>query len=679
MKTIAIAGAALAFVCCPARAADWFVDSENGNDAADGLSAEAAVRTLDRVNELDVKPGDRVLFRRGGLWRGSLIPKSGEPGRRVIYAFWGSGPKPILQQSVDRSRPEDWVDEGNGIWATQKRPAPEVKERIWDGAASGGWSGSFQEGYKGTVGVVEEGGERFVRVALGAKTRPAPNLLQVWGPRLADLPKAAVLRLKVRSSMPFRLERVTFQTPKPPWTVALAGQVPRTEIGREWSEVDVLLTGAGSSEATAMHLSLGDVMPEGATFDFVPVGLWRAEVKEAELIPADVGIFICNHGEKWGTKKWFNPDWDRVDGNMAHPGGLAKAKEMDFWYDPAEQRVFVKYPSNPGKAFRSIELALTRHVVREGGCHDILYDGLWIRYGGAHGFGGGTTRGITIRNCDISWIGGGLQFWKKDKVTGKVMNPVRFGNGIEFWCECHDNLVERNRLWQIYDAALTNQAKDNPKHETDVVWRDNVIWQAEYSFEYWNHDPSSQTRNVVFEHNTCIDAGYCWSHDQRPDRNGAHLMFYDNSAPTTNFVVRNNLFVRTTDRSTRFFNDWRARDAEAHDGLEMYRNLYWIPENLVAEYHVNWRERQQGLPIRAEPGKWGAGVDEFSRYKAEFGLDADSIWGVPLFVDESRRDYRLKPGSPGKGAATDGTDIGARGMPGLDEDQSSKEWRRRRD
>ena len=488
------------------QATDWYIDDAHGNDAAAGTNAAAAVRTLQRVNALDVKPGDRVLFRRGGLWRGTLRPKSGAEGAPVVYASYGEGPKPILQNSIDRSRPEDWVSAGDGVWAT----------------------------------------------------------------------------------------------------------------------------------------------------------------KPADALPVDIGIFIVNHGEKWGWKKWCNPAWKK-----GKPETVTLVNELDFWHDPVLKRVCVKSPRNPGELYASIELAQTKHVVNEGGCHDVVYDGLCVRYGAAHGFGGGSTRNIVIRNCDIYWIGGGLQFWKKDKTTGETLYPVRFGNGIEFWGACANNLVERNRLWQIYDAALTNQSSNDPRPELDVTWRDNVIWQAEYSFEYWNHDLRSRTANILFEHNTCIDAGYCWSHAQRPNPNGAHLMFYDNAAPTTNFVVRNNLFVRTTDRSTRFFNDWRVKDPAARDGLEMTRNLYWIPENVVCEYLVNGRERAAGDPrTRLTPGKWGSGAAAFARYQAEFALDQGSVYGEPQFVNEAQRDYRLKPGTLGTALATDGGPLGARNMPGLDADQS---------
>ena len=85
------------------------------------------------------------------------------------------------------------------------------------------------------------------------------------------------------------------------------------------------------------------------------------------------------------------------------------------------------------------------------------------------------------------------QYWQT-AASGRRY-PVRFGNGIEFWGHCRNNLVERNRLWQIYDAALTSQTLGSPLPEHDIVWRDNVVWQAEYSFEYWN-GAGSKTANI---------------------------------------------------------------------------------------------------------------------------------------------------------------------------------------
>ena len=653
MRKLLMIGAA----CCAmgAGAADWYLDSESGDDTASGSSAQTAWRTLKAHNDATcVGPGDRVLFKRGGLWRGTLVPKSGESGRPVVYTTYGQGPKPILQNSVDRSREDDWEELRPGIWAT-KINVPKVFEQLWDGKACSGWSGSFQEGVKGSVKVLEEGGEKFIRVACTEQPKRKANLIQVWGPTVPGLGDKAMLRMKVRASKPFALGNVGLSFNHPPWTTPLVGPARsaelKQELGTEWRTVEVAMTGSAPREKVFFHFSLGDLLERGESFDFIPLGVWRMELDERELLKRDIGIFICDHGERWGVKKW-NPE--------------ALEKPLDYWDDRANRRVLVRFDGNPARAFKSIELAYTSHIVSQGGRHDVVYDGLAVRYGGAHGFGGGSTSNIVIRNCDIYWIGGGLQFWG---VNAKgVRYPVRFGNGIEFWAECHHNLVERNRLWQIYDAALTNQSKDDPRTETFVTWRDNVIWQAEYSFEYWNHDLKSFTGNVVFEHNTCVDAGYCWSHDQRPNPNGAHLMFYDNAAPTTNFVVRNNLFVRSSDRSTRMFNDWRAQ-AGSPAGLTIDHNLYYMPENILFEYHVNGRDRKRP-EARKTPAKYGPGAAEFAKYQSEMAMDAGSVYGEPSFVNEKARDYRLKPGTFGSDLATDGGPMGARDMPGLDGDQS---------
>ena len=438
----------------------FHVDSEAGNDNAAGTRPDTAWRTLDKVNTATLIPGDRVLFKRGGLWRGQLTPQSGAPDARILYGAYGDGAKPILQGSVARDQADEWNEVRPGLWATRKL--------------------------------------------------------------------------------------------KP--------------------------------------------------------------------IPLDVGIVILNHGEKWGVKKW----------------ALEEVKApLDYWYDPDGKRIFLAWPANPAEAFHSVELALTRHIINQGNKHDITYDGLAIRYGASHGFGGGNTQRITIRNCDLSWIGGGLQYWKTRKDGTRY--PVRFGNAIEFWSGARDHLVERNRIWEVYDAALTNQGNGDDSHQINIIYRDNVIWNSEYSFEFWNRPASVVTSNIVFEFNTCVDAGICWSHAQRPNPNGAHLMFYHNPSKTSDFIVRNNIFCRSSDRCTRMWNVW--------DGAPtLSNNLYWSPDKPI----MRWTE------------KTDYAQSEFVRYQSELRLDQGSLVGEPQFVNPAARDYRLKPGSPGSTLATDGGPVGAR-------------------
>ncbi len=404
----------------------------------------------------------------------------------------------------------------------------------------------------------------------------------------------------------------------------IGGDTVRFACGRVWR--GQLKPHSGSEKARITYTSCGQgpkpiiqgslEQSQADQWEQTVAGIWATVGGRGQPLEADVGILILDHGAKWGVKKW----------------SLADLKApLDYWYDAASKRVFVACDANPASRFKSIELALTRHIVNQGGVHDVTYDGLAVRYGAAHGFGGGSTARITIRNCEIYWIGGGLQYVKPGH------GPVRFGNGIEFWSAAHDHLVEYNRLWEIYDAALTNQGRGDNSKEINVIWRHNVIWNAEYSFEFWNGPASAVTRNIVFEHNTCVDAGCGWAHAQRPNPNGAHLMFYNNPSATKDFVVRNNIFANSSEVCLRMDNDWRA-------GLTMSNNLYWQTDKPV----VRWLVKQH----------FTAGA--FGEYQAKTGMDRSSQLAQPLFRDAAGRDYRLRADSPGAKLADDGQAVGAR-------------------
>lgn len=627
MKLFLLYGIAWLQVCLT-QATTYYLDSECGNDLADGRSEATAWKTLRHVNREQFGAGDKVLFKRGGLWRGNFRARSGEEGKPLLYGAYGEGPKPIIQNSVARDRESDWLEVSPGIWATLPFHM-EIREQR-DALSGANWGSSFQEKAKGTFRKLTENGngntESFWRVQ-SVFSGERSNHLQLWGPVITNLQDTFIVRIKMRSSKPFKyLLPLHVMLNHPPWTHYAEGRPLRAEnanISTEWKTIDYFFVTEPSriGEATTLHMNLGGQLPSDSSFDFQLLGVWNMRSTYAQLLRKDVGILILNHGEAWGVKKWKLEDLK---------------KPLDYWYAPEEKRVFVRCDGNPAKQYKSIELAFTQHIIEEGGSHDVIYDGLAIRYGGAHGIGGGNTKRITIRNCDLYWIGGGLQYWHTKGF------PVRFGNAIEFWGKADGNLVEKNRVWQVYDAALTNQTSGDPDaHETNIIYRDNVIWQSEYSFEYWNHDPKSFTGNILFEHNTCIDAGFGYAHTQRPDPNGAHLMFYDNSAPTTNFVVRNNIFCRTANRSTRMFNDWRS-------GLTLQNNLYYIqPDQTLYQYH----SKTNGIIYKPS---------EFAKYQKEMGMDQGSIFAEPQFVDPANRDYRLRPGAVGTTGATDGGPIGAR-------------------
>lgn len=329
---------------------------------------------------------------------------------------------------------------------------------------------------------------------------------------------------------------------------------------------------------------LGSVaMDSPADWQPMEDGLWVSRGPNGRL-SVDVGNIIFDRGAACGVKKW-----DQA--SLAEPGG--------YFYDPNGKRVLLRWDGNPAESHESIELALKNYIINQSGRQHVIYEDLALRYGAAHGIGGSGVRSIIVRRCDVSYVGGGHQHTRADG------HPVRYGNGIEFWSSARDCLVEDCRLWEIYDAALTNQGSGTNVQE-NITYRNNVIWNCEYSFEYWNRDESSRTHNIVFEHNTCRDAGFGWAHGQRPDRNGRHLMFYNNTAQTSGMIVRYNIFSNATDSCLRLHGrDWT-------DALTMDYNCWFNRHGPL----LLW-DRQT------------VGPDEFTAFMKARGLSAHAVIADP--------------------------------------------------
>lgn len=76
----------------------YYVDSSSGNDNNSGTSANAAWKTLAKVNRITYSAGDKILFKAGGKWTGQLCPRgSGASNSPIVIDMYGSGNKPIIQ------------------------------------------------------------------------------------------------------------------------------------------------------------------------------------------------------------------------------------------------------------------------------------------------------------------------------------------------------------------------------------------------------------------------------------------------------------------------------------------------------------------------------------------------------------------------------------------------------
>jgi len=99
------------------HATTYHVDARSGSDQADGATPATAWRSMARVNQARLVPGDLVLFARGGVWRETLMPpSSGQEDRPIVFGAYGQGPRPLILGSVDRSGEDNWTAEGQGLW-----------------------------------------------------------------------------------------------------------------------------------------------------------------------------------------------------------------------------------------------------------------------------------------------------------------------------------------------------------------------------------------------------------------------------------------------------------------------------------------------------------------------------------------------------------------------------------
>ena len=83
------------------NATDYFV-SMKGNDANSGTSESLSWRSLGKVNNFNFLPGDKVFFRRGDEWEGTITCNySGKSGNPIVYGAYGTGGKPKIYGSTE--------------------------------------------------------------------------------------------------------------------------------------------------------------------------------------------------------------------------------------------------------------------------------------------------------------------------------------------------------------------------------------------------------------------------------------------------------------------------------------------------------------------------------------------------------------------------------------------------
>mgnify|MGYP000861851675 FL=1 len=84
----------------------YYVSSTNGDDCNNGEAPETAFGSLDRINNLELNPGDRILLERGSVFENQYLHIKGRGTRsdRIEIGAYGEGTMPCIHSN------------GTGIW-----------------------------------------------------------------------------------------------------------------------------------------------------------------------------------------------------------------------------------------------------------------------------------------------------------------------------------------------------------------------------------------------------------------------------------------------------------------------------------------------------------------------------------------------------------------------------------
>lgn len=252
--------------------------------------------------------------------------------------------------------------------------------------------------------------------------------------------------------------------------------------------------------------------------------IWRINLENTECYDGNVFTIDTNVG-------FLN-----VNGVIHGDKRFVLSELRNYWQFYCEAPyVYVCSNRNPQTYADTIGFAIGNGIRL--GNHSAVY-GVDVFGGGCHGITGSVCDAV-ISGCDIHHFGG-------SHLTTDPRTHVRFGNGVEFWCGGRDILVEDNRIYHIYDVGVTMQGYPVP-HEgwQNVIFRNNTFWGNEQTFEIWTHNQNGGEgiRSCAFQNNLCIDAGYGWSHNVRPDKDaGVHLLLYATLCPQHDILVEGNVF-----------------------------------------------------------------------------------------------------------------------------------------
>lgn len=228
-------------------------------------------------------------------------------------------------------------------------------------------------------------------------------------------------------------------------------------------------------------------------------------------------------------------------------GKRKKSKELledenDFYCE--NNYLYIKSIINPSQKFGRIKFVSRNNLVRISS--NTIITGLNIQDTGAHGIvkKGNELKNVYIYNCIIQNIGGSVQ-------TASTF--TRYGNGVEFWNQAENTLVEKCIIKNIYDGAYTVQGNTTLTGFQNNVCRNNIFINCTYDIELFAYNKTdtslkAKMKNQLIENCISINQGKGWGYTVRPDKKAqSMLMIWEkNSIPKdADITLQNNKYINS--------------------------------------------------------------------------------------------------------------------------------------
>ena len=192
-------------------------------------------------------------------------------------------------------------------------------------------------------------------------------------------------------------------------------------------------------------------------------------------------------------------NWKRLvkeDGEeYSYPEYLALQQDGGFAVDWEQAVLYLYSQEDPNQ--QEIKYALPQHAVS---VHNMMHSeilGIEFKGAGFHGISVSEASDITVSNCYIHHIGGGLL---RDR-------GPRYGNAVELWDTGIGLTVTYNVAEWIYDTCYTNQGSAPAMIQRDLDFSKNFGRYSFWGIETWGDGASAnEFQNIIYEDNILMYA-----------------------------------------------------------------------------------------------------------------------------------------------------------------------------